>query len=193
MKKVFVFNRDTLAYENVKPNTYVKIGTYVVGCFIVLFTLGWMSGTNNYVVKYFTNEVTDTLTIHGTPFSEDGLIELLKNCHIKYPHVVFAQAKLESSNFSSRIFRQNHNMFGMRKARQRITAAQSEKDTYAYYRDWIDCVYDYAMYQGSVMCNINNEAEYFAKLGERYAEDSLYVPKLKQIIKKENLKSVFEE
>jgi hypothetical protein len=84
-------------------------------------------------------------------------------------------------------------MFGMRKARQRITAAQSEKDTYAYYRDWIDCVYDYAMYQGSVMCNVSNEADYFAKLGERYAEDSLYVPKLKQIIKKENLKSVFEE
>jgi hypothetical protein len=77
----------------------------------------------------------------------------------------------------------------MRKARQRITSAQSEKSGYAYFRDWVDGVYDYCMWQNSVLCNVTNEDEYFAKLSSRYAEDSTYVSKLKDIIKKEKLKT----
>ena len=115
------------------------------------------------------------------------------DCNIKYPHIVLAQAKQESGHFTSRIFKQNHNMFGMRKARQRITSAQDEKNTYAFYRDWMDCVYDMGMYQSSVMCNVSNENEYFAKLGARYAEDPMYITRLKNIIEKEKLKTIFEE
>ena len=84
-------------------------------------------------------------------------------------------------------------MYGMRKAHQRITAAEREKNTYAWYRDWKDCLYDYAMYQATVMCNITSEEQYFSKLGERYAEDAGYVNKLKNIILKENLRDIFEE
>jgi uncharacterized FlgJ-related protein len=195
MKKIFIFDKESLTFQNIKTQSYVKIGTYLVGIFAILFILGWLSGTNNYIVQKFTHktEVTDTLTIHGESFSEDALIILFKECNVKYPHIVLAQAKLESGHFKSKIFKQNNNMFGMRKARQRITSAQSEKDTYAYYRDWIDCVYDYCMYQSSVLCNVTNESEYFAKLGERYAEDSTYVSKLKNIIQREKLKNLFEE
>jgi len=195
MKKIFVFDKESLTFQNIKTQSYIKVGTYLVGAFAILFILGWLSGTNNYIVQKFTHktEVTDTLIIHGERFSEDALIILFKECNVKYPHIVLAQAKLESGNFKSKIFKQNNNMFGMRKARQRITSAQSEKNTYAFYRDWVDCVYDYCMYQSSVLCNVTNEDEYFAKLSARYAEDSTYVSKLKDIIKKEKLKSIFEE
>lgn len=195
MKKIFLFNKETLSYENPKNKTYAKIFLYIVACFSILFTLGYFSGTNNYIVNHFVNktEVTDTLVVHGEPFAEESLIRLLKDCNAKYPYIILAQAKIESGGFKSKIFKQNNNMFGMRKARQRITTAQSEKSTYAYYRDWIDCVYDYLMYQSSVMCTATNEDEYFAKLGARYAEDPGYVEKLKQVIKREKLKSIFEE
>jgi uncharacterized FlgJ-related protein len=195
MKKIFIFDKDSLTFKNIKTQSYVKIGTYLVGAFAVLFILGWLSGTNNYIVNKFINttEVTDTLTIHGQPFSEEALVETLKKCNVKYPHIVLAQAKLESGNFSSKIFKQNHNMFGMRKAKQRITTAESEKNGYAYFRDWVDGIHDYCMYQSSVLCNITNEDEYFAKLSEKYAEDTTYVSKLKNIIKNEKLKKIFED
>ena len=195
MKKIFIFDKETLTFKNIKTQSYVKVGTYLIGAFAILFILGWLSGTNNYIVQKFTHktEVTDTLIIHGERFSEDALIILFKECNVKYPHIVLAQAKLESGNFKSKIFKQNNNMFGMRKARQRITSAQSEKDTYAYYRDWIDCVHDYGMYQSAMMCNVANEVEYFTKLDERYAEDTTYISKLKHIIEAQNLKEIFQD
>lgn len=195
MKKIFIFDKETLTFKNIKTQSYVKVGTYLIGAFAILFILGWLSGTNNYIVQKFTHktEVTDTLIIHGERFSEDALIILFKECNVKYPHIVLAQAKLESGNFKSKIFKQNNNMFGMRKARQRITSAESEKNGYAYFRDWVDGVYDYCMWQQNMTCDVTNEVEYFAKLSLKYAEDTTYVTKLKHIIQKENLKKIFEE
>ena len=135
----------------------------------------------------------EIIELNKISFSEESLIKMFKDCNIKYPHIVLAQAKLESGNFTSKLFKENNNMFGMRKARQRITTAQSEKGNYAYYRDYLDCVYDYAMYQTSVMCNISSEEEYMAKLAEKYAQDTTYMPALKAVIEHENLRAKFEE
>ena len=188
MKKLFYFNKENFVYEPIKPKAYL-IG---VGILAATFSLGWISNQTKIVSRIFHGK-TDTVMVHTERFTEKALVELLMDCNIKYPYIVLAQAKLESGNFKSKLFKQNNNMFGMRKARKRITSSQAEKNTYAYYRDWIDCVYDYAMYQSNAMCEVNSESEYFAKLGARYAEDSTYVSKLKDIIIKENLKSIFEE
>ena len=189
MKNVFVFNEKTLGLEKPKNKIYIAI-LVVLG---LLFMLGWFTGTNNYIINKInhTTEVTDTMLVHGEKFSEEALIRLLKDCHIKYPHIVLAQAKLESGDFKSKMFRQNFNMFGMKLARQRITTALGEKSGHAYYRDWIDCVHDYGMYQSAMMCNVNNEVEYFTKLDERYAEDTTYISKLKHIIEVQKLKDIF--
>jgi hypothetical protein len=189
MKNVFVFNEKTLGLEKPKNKIYIAI-LIVLG---LLFMLGWFTGTNNYIINKInhTTEVTDTMLVHGEKFSEEALIRLLKDCHIKYPHIVLAQAKLESGDFKSKMFKQNFNMFGMKLARQRITTALGEKSGHAYYRDWIDCVHDYGMYQSAIMCNVNNEVEYFTKLDERYAEDTTYISKLKHIIEVQKLKDIF--
>jgi hypothetical protein len=189
MKNVFVFNEKTLGLE--KPKNKIYIGIFAsVG---VLFMLGWFTGTNNYIINKInhTTEVTDTMLVHGEKFSEEALICLLKDCHIKYPHIVLAQAKLESGDFKSKMFRQNFNMFGMKLARQRITTALGEKSGHAYYRDWIDCVHDYGMWSQAMTCNIDSEVEYFTKLDERYAEDTTYISKLKHIIEVQKLKDIF--
>lgn len=186
MKKLFTYNIEKLSYE---PITTVGYMPYV-GALALAFGLGWMSSTNTIFNRIIHNNTTIVTTI---PFSEDALIEQLNKCNVKYPHIVLAQAKLESNNFTSKVFKENNNMFGMRKARRRITSSQSEKNTYAYYRDWVDCVYDYAMYQSEVMCSVSNEDGYFAKLGEKYAEDPLYVTKLKGMIKQKKLKTIFED
>ena len=189
MKNVFVYNDKTLGLEKPKRQIYIAI-LVVLG---LLFMLGWFTGTNNYIINKInhTTEVTDTMLVHGEKFSEEALIRLLKDCHIKYPHIVLAQAKLESGDFKSKMFREGFNMFGMKLAKQRITTALGEKCGHAYYRDWVDGLYDYGMWQSSMMCNVNNEVEYFTKLDERYAEDTTYISKLKHIIEVQKLKDIF--
>jgi len=191
--KLFLFDKEKLEYKPIKLVTYFKC----LGLMFLFFILGWVLSDKK---EEIINEIilhqppdTNIYIIQSKQFSEEAFINLLKDCNIKYPHIVLAQAKVESGNFTSKVFRQNNNMFGMRKARQRITTAESEKNTYAYYRDWIDAVHDYAMYQSVVMRSVENEDQYFTKLGERYAEDSLYVSKLRNIIKKQKLKNIFEE
>jgi len=186
--KLFYFNKEKLVYVPVKFRTPI-IGFLTL--IVLVFSLGYAS-SNKAINRIIHRKTTDTITIPSVPLSEKALIKLLESCNVKYPHIVLAQAKLESGNFTSKVFKQNNNMFGMRKARQRVTSAQGEKNTYASYRDWVDCVYDYAMYQSSVMCNVSNESEYFRKLGERYAEDSLYVSRLQHIIQTKKLKNIFE-
>lgn len=190
--KIFQFNPRTLRYELVNPK---KIIIYFLTIFLILFILGWWTGTTRFVVNKIThiNKITDTLLIPTKKFSKTALITLLQNSNIKYPYIVLAQAELESSNFTSKLFKTNHNMFGMKYPKQRITTAENQKDGYAYYRDWIDCVHDYAMWQSLMTCEVTNEDQYFNKLSERYAEDTLYVSKLKNIITKEKLKRLFIE
>lgn len=189
MKKLFYYNKEKLVYERIHPKTYLKYA----GVLVIAFGLGWITSTNKIVNRIINKTTVDTLVFHTTPFSEEALIILLKESNMKYPHIILAQAKLESNNFKSAAFKRNNNMLGMKRAYQRITTAQNKKDTYAVYRDWVDCVYDVGMWQAVFACDIDSEEEYFKKLGEKYAEDPLYVPKLKNIVKKEKLKTMFED
>ena len=189
--KIFKYNKKSLNFETVNP---VKLWTNIAICTAILVTIGWISGTNKYIINKITHttEVTDTLIVHGEKFSEEKLVELLKNCNIKFPYIILAQAKLESGDFKSKIFKQNNNLVGLRKARRRLTTALSEKNGYAYYRDWVDCVFDIGMWQSTFACNITSETEYFQILSEKYAEDTQYIEKLKNIIKKEKLMKIFD-
>jgi len=45
-------------------------------------------------------------------------------------------------------------------------------------------VVDYAFYQAAYLNDLRSEKEYFDYLGQNYAEDPMYVSKLKKIIEK---------
>ena len=82
-----------------------------------------------------------------TPFPVDSLILYMKEIGIKHIDIVLRQAKLETYYFSSPIFRDNHNLFGMRLAKNRKTTAVGESETYAVYTDWRSSVKDYYLWQ----------------------------------------------
>jgi hypothetical protein len=187
MKKLFYFDKENCRYEPIKTRGYI-LG---IGALAVTFSLGWVSNTKT-ISRIFHKRI-DTVMVHTEKFSEGALVELLMDCNVKYPYIVLAQAKLESGNFTSKIFKQNNNMFGMRKARRRITSSQSEKNTYAYYDSWKECIYDMGMWQNTFVCNVSSEDGYFRILQEKYAEDSTYVSKLRKIIEKEKLRSLFQD
>lgn len=187
MKKLFYFDKENCRYEPIKTRGYI-LG---VGALAMTFSLGWVSNTKT--ISRIFHKRTDTVMVHTEKFSEGALVELLMDCNVKYPYIVLAQAKLESGNFTSKIFKQNNNMFGMKKPRRRTTTASMEKNGYAYYRDWIDCVYDYGFYSCCNLSEVNSEEEYYAVLSDRYAEDPSYIEKLRELIIREKLKKLFED
>lgn len=124
-------------------------------------------------------------------FSRDKLVDELKRLNVKYPHIVMAQAIVESGNFKSRIFKENNNLFGMKEAGVRINTALGTQHGHAYYNNWLESIYDYAFYQSRYLGTIKSEQQYFAYLSNSYAEADHYVKTLKTVIERENLKSLF--
>lgn len=194
---IYEYNSETLNYEEIKPKKNIEFILEISFIILVILSIlaayiyhtGRVSG-----IKYIKSR-TEIITrvVQDVAFSEDALIEVIKSCNIKYPYIVLAQAKLETGNYTSNIFKENHNLFGMKQARVRVTTSESTKNGYAYYRNWINSVYDYAMYQANTSCLTENEKDYFIKLNDKYASDTNYVTAVKSLIKKYKLKKYFEE
>jgi flagellum-specific peptidoglycan hydrolase FlgJ len=105
---------------------------------------------------------------------------------------VMAQAIAETGHYKSQVFKENHNLFGMKMARVRVNTANGVQNGHAYYDDWYQSVYDYAFWQCSQINNqINTEEEYYLYLSSKYAEADGYVKLIKNIIESEKLKEKF--
>lgn len=46
------------------------------------------------------------------PFSTANMLKIMNQIGIAYPDVVLAQARLETGNFTSKVFKENNNLFG---------------------------------------------------------------------------------
>lgn len=189
--KLFSYNKNSLEYNKVKVLPYMLLFIILI---LLTYMYGFLEGREDKIIKLTPQEkelilinVQDT----SLTFSEEKLISLINELNIKFPHIVLAQAKVESGNYTSKIFRENHNLFGMKEARVRIHTAQGTQFNHAYYNIWRESVYDYAFYQCRYLSNINTEDEYLSYLGQSYAEATNYVSILKTMIKREKLKEKF--
>jgi flagellum-specific peptidoglycan hydrolase FlgJ len=120
---------------------------------------------------------------YNEPFSE----ELLKQCiyyeQIQHPEIVLTQARLETGHFTSELFLQANNCFGMRLAKVRETTAVGEYDYHAAYAHWTESVKDYKLFQEwYVKRGYDIENEYLAFLYYiGYATDRYYIAKLSNL------------
>lgn len=189
MKKIFYFNQKTLSLKPI-PFHYSLVVLTSIG--LIGFGVGYYTTSGTYKTKFLTEEEKLIIIKEHNQFSEEKLIEKIKELNMKFPYIVLAQAKLETGNFTSKVFREGNNLFGMREAKQRITTALGTENNHAFYETWIESVLDYSFYQCKYLSNINTDEQYFQYLEQSYAEDTTYVSKLKSIIKKENLKDLFK-
>jgi uncharacterized FlgJ-related protein len=154
-----------------------------VACIILL--IGYAVNVN-YTAKEWVKSEPVVIVLEQTPFSNERLIETIKELNFRFPHIVYAQAILETNHFKSPLFKENHNLFGMREATLRVTLAKGTKNNHAYYKDWKDSLYDYGMYYSTYLYRITTEENYYSYLQQYYAEDVEYVDKLKKIVKQQN-------
>ena len=168
---VFRVNKHTLQPERVNLTKRIIViallSALIAG--LSFYQFGYSRGRN--LLTGLTNEEKLIIVQEFNEFSEDKLIAKLKELNVKFPYIVLAQSKLETGNFTSKIFRENNNLFGMREAKQRITTAQGTENNHAYYHSWQESILDYAFYQCRYLSNINSEEQYFNYLKQSYAED----------------------
>jgi uncharacterized FlgJ-related protein len=183
------FDKNQLAYVKDKKGFKICLGV-LVGITLISFFIGRFAQFKA-LDKYEKELVILNLEKERNKFTEEKFVELIKDLNMKFPHIVYAQAKIESGNFKSAVFKQNNNLFGMKEAKTRATLSQGTHRGHAYYDTWQESLYDYAMYYNTYLRKIKTEDEYFEYLRQNYAEDKSYVTRLKALIKKNNLKSKF--
>jgi uncharacterized FlgJ-related protein len=187
----YKFDKNTLLWKKDVKKIRVALSTIII-LMISSFILGRFVRFKP-LDDYEKELVIISLENEKNKFTEDKFVEELKRLNVKYPYIVMAQAIAETGHYKSDIFKENHNLFGMKQANLRINTAKGTQNGHAYYDNWQQSIYDYAFYQCRYLGNIKNESEYFLYLSSVYAEaGNGYVDLLKQIIQKENLKEKFK-
>ena len=172
----------------------------IAGLILTMFTIGKLSyakgrtdGAEMAIDNMPIEEKYHIITsVERNSFSQEALVQMLKDLNVKFPHIVLAQSIIESGHFKSHIFRANHNLFGMKQARVRCTTADGTNLGHAYYDNWRESVYDYAFFQSAYLRNLKTEAQYLEYLDKNYAEANDYDVAVMRVVEKEDLKSLFE-
>lgn len=116
----------------------------------------------------------------------DMFESIMEQLGINCPEVVMAQIVLETNYLTSKIFLDNHNLFGMKESSRDYDIGSQHG--HALYPNTNASLLDYRAWQkimGGHKCKTNEEYLYFLDHlpgGRRYAEDPLYTQKLKKII-----------
>lgn len=102
--------------------------------------------------------------------NESNLYDELLAQGVLFPEIVQAQAILETGHFKSHACIERNNLFGLR----------NSNGTYMYFAHWTDAVASYKKYIQSWEVPPNDYYQYLDSLG--YAEDKLYIKKLKEVV-----------
>ena len=115
-------------------------------------------------------------------FTEDRMIEYANKIGIKYVDVMVAQSRIETGWYSSKIFKEGFNLFGMKLAKKRPTTASGEHRKHAKYDSWLKSVEDYKLWQEMVLKKVSSKEEYLAYISKHYAENTNYLNLIKKQI-----------
>lgn len=155
-----------------KDRLYNYTAYFIVVCIVIyLFFLLNSTFKKNKIEKGDRIEKTNIEKLDYLTFSERKLKTLIDSFDIKNGEIVFIQAVLETGHFKSEIFKRNNNLFGF-----------CYNNKYLYFKNWISCVRYYKYWQ-SKRYQSGDYYIFLDKVG--YAQDTLYIHKLKWLIKNE--------
>ena len=170
------FSKDNKKVQRANMRTFcLSLVSIIVGSYL-LGAINWT--TQAEVIDPIPTDSTLVATAKQEVAFEDSVYQYILFLNIKHPEVVFKQAKIESGNFKSKVFRENNNMFGMKIPYKRASIAGGENLGYAVYNTWQESIIDYALYQTYTAKGMNKE-QYIQHLGASYAEDPDYKAKVK--------------
>ena len=153
---LYKFDKDKLNYIpiNKTKNFYRNIILFIIGIFILSMIIPFIY----YNIKnkeYLESEVIINLITNET-FSKDRLIKEVRSSKFKFPAIIIAQSYIETSHFSSSVWEENHNLFGMRLPLTRLTLAIGDNLNHAVYKTWKDSVKDRLIYEALYLHKIKS-------------------------------------
>jgi len=164
----------------------LKYAAMLFGSAVGLFMIFGIMSTPNVIYQtkkvYVTKEVQVDNTVPD--LNKENVLAYMKELNIKFPHIVLAQAIIESGTFTSKICKENNNLFGMREARLRISNNLGTKHGHAVYKNWMESVVDYALYQATYLSKCKTESQYYAYLADSYAAGPHYSVTVKKLAEK---------
>ena len=185
---IYIYDKVQLQFNILKPKHFLIAILVMIGTHSTSFILGYIQPPIEIQLESGIVIINNSIKV----FSEESLVNKISDLNLRFPHIVLAQSILETGHWTSTIFKENHNLFGMKEAQQRVKTSLGTQLNHAYYCDWESSLYDYAFYQARYMSKAKTEDQYFQALGQTYAESPTYVQDLKRIIEKEKLKKLFK-
>ena len=186
---LYRYDKNALIYTRVRFGEVIFKTVIVTVALVTLYGLSYK--IDRAKVDSLTEEEKLIIIDDYNEFSEEKLIQKINELNFRYPHIVLAQAKLETGNFKSQTFIHANNMFGMKQAKSRANTASGTTLGHAQYDSWVESLYDYALYHNAYLNKLRTESQYYSYLSQNYAEDPQYVSKLKKIIERDNIKDKF--
>mgnify|MGYP001233914159 FL=1 len=179
--QLYKYDEDSISFKKV---SYVK--------YLTLWTIFTMGVLLYGIVKPPKVEVVEKLTPmekyivinEATKFSEEKLIEEIKRLNFNFPYLVYCQSYVETGAWTSRIYRENNNLFGMKQAQVRANLAVGTQYEHAYYNNWKESLYDYAFYYSEYLSDIKDEDQYIDYVNQRYAEHPEYDLMIREVLPK---------
>lgn len=108
------------------------------------------------------------------------LYVFLKDNNAWYPDILLKQAKIESANYSSNIYKKTNNLYGMKKVGKRqTTQLNNTYNGYGSYNNWCLSVLDRMLWDIFIFKGEKPSREEYLKAMGIYAEDENYLTKLK--------------
>ncbi len=164
---------------NINKTEFYQTGFYSLITLIIGFIVGSLLFKNKNV-EQITVPITindsikkDTIVNKKTALditkpTDKTVLSELRRQHVSHPHIVLAQAKLESNMGKSDVFKRTNNLFGLRKGND-YHHFSHWKQSITYYKNHVQ-----SRYRGGDYYN------FLADIG--YAEDKEYINKLKEIV-----------
>jgi uncharacterized FlgJ-related protein len=115
-------------------------------------------------------------------FNEERMIAYAHSIGVKYIDIMVAQSRIETGWYSSAIFLEGANLFGMKLAKKRPTTASGEHRKHAKYSSWLRSVEDYKLWQEMVLNKVSSREEYMEYIAKYYAENPNYLNLIKKQI-----------
>jgi len=159
-----------------EQSTNKKIASRIKSCLLaivlslltLIFVLGYTNAAATELEEPPVEEVV--LLLDTMELNYDNFLLACEQLEIHHAEIVYAQARLESGNFTSRLYREYNNMLGLYNSNQ--------KDYYKF-NHWSDCLLGY---KNSVQYKYV-DGDYYQFLADLpYAMDEQYIRKLQRLV-----------
>lgn len=170
---------------------FIFVGLALFETFSLAITKG-IETNNKLIVEFKVPKVfySSYNIEEDTILTDDVLYRYLLDIRVPHAKIILCQAKIESANYKSPLFKSNNNLFGMKIPTQRANVGSPGRAGYQSYVRWEDSATDMLIFILSHGLDKLSDKEYLKYLQKFYAEDPNYVNKISKKLKEINVEKI---